>query len=223
MEECLQAKVLYENKEKDNKDVNNFSQISLIKSIKSLFIIKKLFSHLTEIKKLELLIYNKHFQNKLGIDLEYYKKISGRYKKGGKNGFGKEYKLLEDISILIYKGEYKNGKRNGKGKEYDNGRLMYEGEFSEGKKIGKGKEYYDNRKIFSNLSNLIKNEFLYNFDEIDIINKSKANNKIQQIIETYRLEFNSIIIIFEVEYINGKKYKGNIKKYNDYGQLIFEG
>ena len=190
MEKCLQAKVLYENKEKDNKDVNNFSQISSIKSIKSLFIIKKLFSHLTEIKKLELLIYNKHFQNKLGIDLEYYKKISGRYKTGGKNGFGKEYKLLEDISILFYKGEYKYGKRNGKGKEYDNGSLMYEGEFSEGKKIGKGKEYYDNRKIFSNLRDQTK-RFFDKFYKLIIIEESTGNKLIQQIIETYREEFNS--------------------------------
>ena len=91
-----------------------------------------------------------------------YIKISGKYKKGKKNGKVEEYSLNTDN--LIFEGEYKYGRKNGKGKEYiSNGKLLFEGEYLNGKRWngkvydkdgyiefeikdgnGKGKEYYDN-------------------------------------------------------------------------------
>ena len=64
-----------------------------------------------------MIIYNKQLQKILGVNIEDYKKKSERYKKGGKNGKGREYSLYSDN--LIFEGEYINGKRNGKGKEYN--------------------------------------------------------------------------------------------------------
>ena len=87
------------------------------KIIKSFYILKEIFSFLNIKRKLDIIIYNKNLQNKLGIDIEDYKNISGIYKIGEKNGKGSEYML--NTNILIYEGEYINGKRNGKGKEYN--------------------------------------------------------------------------------------------------------
>ena len=130
MEKCQ----YYETLKEINKTENVCGELSLIKSVKSKFIFKKVFSYLLELRKLTLIIYNKKIQNKLGIDLEYIKKISGRYQTVKKDGYGKLYKLKENISLLIYKGEYKNGKWNGKGKEYnEEGKKNFEGEYLNGK------------------------------------------------------------------------------------------
>jgi len=61
-----------------------------------------------------MIIYSKELQKKCLIGIEDYKIISGKYKKGEKNGKGEEY--LINTNILIFRGEYKNGIRNGKGK-----------------------------------------------------------------------------------------------------------
>ena len=64
--------------------------------------------------------------NKFRVNIEYYKKISGKYFIGERNGIGKEFILNKNI--LRFEGEYLNGKRNGKGKEYyKNGELLFEG------------------------------------------------------------------------------------------------
>ena len=117
------------------------NQISILAHIKSSYIIKEVFSFLNEELKLNIIINNKHLQNKLGINIEDYKKVSGRYIIGEKNGIGKEYKL--GTNKLIFEGEYLNWKKNGIGKEYDedNGALIFEGEYYNGKRKGKGKEY----------------------------------------------------------------------------------
>ena len=91
------------------------------------------------------------------VSIDNYKKISGKYKKGEKNGKGTEYIL--NTNILIFEGEYLNGKRHGKGKEYyfdDSGyndKVKFEGEFVNGKRRG-GKEYdysyYDNLEKYYN-------------------------------------------------------------------------
>ena len=102
-----------------------------IRDIKSSIIIKNIFSFLCEKQILNLIIYNKQFQNLLLVDIKNYKKISGKYKIGEKNGKGKEYSI--ETKELIFEGEYLNGKRNGKGKEYNNdGILMFEGEYLKG-------------------------------------------------------------------------------------------
>ena len=126
--------------EKDDK------QINLAKSIKSLLIFKNIISFLDDKIKLDIIIYNKNIQNILGINIENYKKISGKYIKEIRNGKGKEYEL--DSNILLFEGEYKNGKKNGNGKEYyNNNKLKYEGEYKNGKRNGKGKEYNNKGKL----------------------------------------------------------------------------
>ena len=87
-----------------------------INDIKSLFIIKRLYSYLFEKQKLKMIVYNKELQKICSISIEDYKKISKKYKIGERNGKGKEY--IKNTNILIFEGEYKNGVKNGKGKEY---------------------------------------------------------------------------------------------------------
>ena len=55
-----------------------------IKDIKSSYIIKKIFSFLYEKQKLKMISYSKELQKVLSIDIEDYKKESGKYKKGEK-------------------------------------------------------------------------------------------------------------------------------------------
>ena len=120
MEKCQENTT---NNKEEKSESKTSSHLKPMKSIKSLFIIKRILSHLEESNKLKLILYNKHLQNKLGIDIDSYKKISGRYKIAEPNGYGKEYKL--NTNILLYEGEYKNKKRNGKGKEYLNIKQLF--------------------------------------------------------------------------------------------------
>ena len=91
------------------------SEINIDESIKSLYILKTILSFLSEKQKLNMIIYNNHLKKKLDINIEYYKRISGKYKEGGRNGKGNEYNISNNI--IRFEGEYLNGKRNGKGKE----------------------------------------------------------------------------------------------------------
>ena len=120
------------------------SDIILIRSSHNL---EEIFSFLEQRIKLDIIIYNKEFQKMLGVNIEDYKKISGKYKVGEKNGKGKEYTIKEDK--LVFEGEYLNGKKNGKGKEYEvkTNKLIFEGEYCKGKKNGKGKEFNDDGKL----------------------------------------------------------------------------
>ena len=118
------------------------SEINIGKSIESLYILKDIFSFLSEKQKLNIIIYNKYLQQKLDINIENYKSIKGIYRKGKKNGKRKEY----DISTnkMVFEGKYLNGK----GKEYDYyGDVIFEGEYLNWKRNGKGKEYYYNGKL----------------------------------------------------------------------------
>ena len=105
---------------------NNIKSKIYYRDIKSSYILKLVFSFLNEKQKLNMVIYNKELQKMCLIDIEDYKKISGKYKIGGRNGEGKEY--IMNTNRLIFEGEYLNGKR-WKGKEYDEnyGKLIYEG------------------------------------------------------------------------------------------------
>ena len=54
---------------------------------------------------------------------------------GNRNGKGKEYDLLGNITFI---GEYFNGKKNGQGKEFgNNGKIIFEGEYLNGKRFEK--------------------------------------------------------------------------------------
>ena len=57
------------------------SHINLIKSYHNL---KEIFSFLEQRIKLDIIIYNKQFQKMLGVNIEDYKKASGKYKVGEK-------------------------------------------------------------------------------------------------------------------------------------------
>ena len=68
--------------------------------IKSLYNLKEILSFFNENQKLEIIIYNKELQKEFGIDIDNYKKISGKYKVAGRNSKGIEYKLNTDIIIF---------------------------------------------------------------------------------------------------------------------------
>ena len=127
-------------------------------SIKSSYILNEIFSFLNMKQKLKIMIYNKQLQEKLGFNIENYKKLSGKYKIGGKNGLGSEYIL--GTNKLIFEGEYLNGVRNGKGKEFQNFNyqiqfegyninhyIIFEGEYLNGVRNGNGKEYKFNGSL----------------------------------------------------------------------------
>ena len=61
-------------------DIGNVKNKINIRDINSPFIKKIIFSFLSEKQKLNLIIYNKEFQRMLSVDIEDYKKISGKYK-----------------------------------------------------------------------------------------------------------------------------------------------
>ena len=146
------------------------STIALRKSIKSFYIIEDIFSLLPKKRKLQIIVYNKKYQEKLNINIEDYKELCIKYiireGKGKIKEYDKKYKLLYegeyvnrkrngkdkeyyyDNSKLEFEGEYLNGERNGKGKEYTKeGVLLFEGEYLNGEINGKGKEYYDSGKL----------------------------------------------------------------------------
>ena len=150
-------------------------------NIKSSFILKIIFSHLINNKKLEIIIYNKQLQDILGININDYKNVNKRYKIGGKNGKGKEYIL--GTNTLFFEGEYLNGKRNGKGIEYyESGEIKSVVEYLNGKKNGKGKEYNKKGKL------------IYEGDYLNGTKNGKGKDY-----------YNNGKLKFEGEYINGKK------------------
>ena len=128
-------------KKKENEKPKNVEDVDLIKKVKYKYIIENIFSCLKENIKLTIIVHNKKYQNLFGLDTEYYKNKSGKYRMIEKNGICKEYTLKENK--LIFEGEFKNGKKNGKAKEFDtyDGKVSFEGTYLNGKRNGKGKEY----------------------------------------------------------------------------------
>ena len=57
-------------------------EINLRMDIKSFYIIENIFSLISEKKKLSIIHYNKKYQNKFAINLEYYKEKIRKYKIG---------------------------------------------------------------------------------------------------------------------------------------------
>ena len=136
----------------------------MISNIKSIYFLEKLFEHIKEGRKIELVRYNKNLQKQLDIKIRKYKINLDYYTIGERNGKCKEYDCY--TNILLFEGEYLNGKRNGKGKEYnyykeerndnektiqsfsdqylseqDKDILLFVGEYLNGKRSGNGKEY----------------------------------------------------------------------------------
>ena len=79
--------------------------------IKSDYIFCIPFSFLNEKYKLNVICYNKIHQRRLNIDINYFKKISGKYKIIV-NGKGKEY--LIDKNFIIFDANIKMVKKMGK-------------------------------------------------------------------------------------------------------------
>jgi len=94
--------------------MEEFGNIKSEKNIGKLigkYVLKDIFSFLSEKKQLKIIIYNKELQKILDINIEDYKKIRGIYRVGERNGKGQEYNISTDHRI--FDGEYLNGKRNG--------------------------------------------------------------------------------------------------------------
>ena len=182
----------------DDKNIENINPtISLLKDIKSKYIINNVFSFINERRKLEIIKYSKYIQKKFQIYIIYYEHIYGKYRVGGDNGKIKEFSL--DENILIFEGEYLNGRRNGKGKEFTNSGIIFEGEYANGKRNGKGK-LYD-----YNTGNLIfEGEYL--------------NGVLHGKALTY---YNTGKLKFEEEYLCGQK-NGKRKIYNNDGIVEIE-
>ena len=214
----------------------------MLENIKSIYFEKNLFSYLDDVRKLQLIRYNKYMQNKIDINLMNYRRISQKYIIFDKNNIVKEYNSCYDE--LIFEGEYLNGKRNGKGKEYYNNKLIFEGEYLNDKRNGKGKEYDNNKLIFEGeYLNGKKwngkrfneyNQIIYELKDgkgfiSDYFRNNSGFGTIMIECEYINGENNgktkeylSDSLIFDGEYLNGKR-NGNGKEYNDNGILIFEG
>ena len=184
-------------KEKEVERQKNIEVVNLIKAVKSeIPIIENIFSFLEEKTKLNIIVHNKKYQNLFGIDINYYKNKSGKYRIIEKNGICKEYTLKENK--LIFEGEFKNGKKNGKAKEFDthDGQVSFEGTYLNGKRNGKGKEY--------------KYGFL-SFEGTYLNGKRNGKGK-----EYGSYQFSK----FEGEFLNGYKIEG--KGYDCKDRLLFE-
>ena len=223
------------------KSKENFGKIFDLKNeVKSQYILKKIFLILSDKKKLFLTRYNRFYHELLGINIEYYKNISGKLRLMGKNGFGKELKLSS--FDLLYKGYFLNGKKDGYGKEYKGNVLIFEGEYKNGKRNGKGIEYSPENKI------VFEGEYKegkywkgkikkYDRDTEKYCFEGQYLNGIK----TGKEYFNNGNILFEGEYLDDKRWSGKfynkendcfsqikngngkVKEYYDYGDLKFEG
>ena len=123
---------------------------------------------------------------------------------------GKGALEVTDFDHLSYESEYLNGEKNGKGKEENYFGILFEGEYLDGKRWnGKGKEFriknWTQNVIFEGnnyINNYIKKEARFNNYENNLVHSN---------------------LIFEGEYLNGKKWNGKVKDYDDNGLVIFRG
>ena len=170
----------------------------MLQNIRSKFFLEYIFNFIDEKRKLSIIIYNKELQSKLNRNINYYKGVSYGILKIDKNGIGKIYNIDGD---LIFEGEYSNKKKNGKGKIYVLGKLIFDGEFKDGERNGIGKEF-----------NLFGKTFEYEGE----FKNGERNGKGKE----YDVFSN---IIFEGDYLDGKRWNGlSYFKYKG-EKLLFEG
>ena len=189
----------------------------MLNKIKSLYIIKNIFFHLSDIIKLKLLKHTKKYQKIIGIKIINYRIYSGKYTIFKTNNkITREYNEINNK--LIFEGEYLNGERNGKGREYDLDILAFQGEYINGQKNGRGIEFYDDGTI--KFEGYYLNGKRWNgniYDKISYtvsqIKEGKGN------IKEYDNDNN---LIFEGEYFDGLR-NGKGKEYNKNRKLIFDG
>ena len=190
-------------------------------NINSKYNLESIFSFIEFKKSLEIIIYNKKLQEKLNININYYKGISQKILKIDKNGIGTIYNLFTNEKY--FEGEYSNKKKNGKGIEYKGNEISFEGEYKNGKKNGYGKKY--------NFSNLLIYEGEYKDDKRNGYGKEYVpypnlvfegeffNDKKWNGILIYR--YGNKKILFKGEYKNGKIWNGKgYKIYNN--EIDFE-
>ena len=151
--------------------------------------------------------WNKFFEINNGYgylrEYDYEGKIllsEGTYSNGEKNGERIDYDENGNIQFI---GQYLNGERNGYGKSYDsNGNLTFEGEYFNGKAWNGIKNDYN----FNNTYNIKNGKTVIN-EEDDEQNEDNSSTNIYY--------FTNPII---------KEYKnGEIKEYDEDGNLLFEG
>ena len=182
-----------ENASSDKIEYNNKNQLILRTAIKSRYIFNIIFSFCEERKKFYIIKYNKKIQKLLHLNIEDYKKISGKYIIGQTNGKGKEYYFHSNE--LIFEGEYLHGQRK-YGKEYKNGEKIFEGLYLNGKRKH-GKAYENNQLVY-------EGEYLFN----------ERNGKGKEYDYDGSLKF-------EGEYLNGQRWNGKgLIYWND--ELIFQ-
>ena len=109
----------------------------MLENIKSKYLVRLLFTFLLHKRILRIARHNKQLQEKLDINLIFYKNMTHKYIIYEKDGIGKEYNLE---GKLLYKGQYHEGERNGKGEEYYLSHIRYKGEYKDGKRNGYGEE-----------------------------------------------------------------------------------
>ena len=94
------------NKSKIATNINDNKTINLKQSIKSKYILMQILNILKENRLLKIIRHNKEYQNLLEVNLENYKKLSGKIIIMGFNGYGKEYS--SSLMQLLFEGEYLN-------------------------------------------------------------------------------------------------------------------
>ena len=146
--------------------------------------------------------YGKEINNKFNEDKVDFE---GEYKRGKRNGKGKEYfnnNALDLFRIkdfnentIKFEGNYLDGEREGEGIEYfKNGKVSFKGEYTKGKK--------KNGKGFN-----IKGEVVYE------IKDGEGNIKIFNMMDK---------LLYEGEYKNYQYWNGKQSSYHDNGKLQFE-
>ena len=76
--------------------------LNFLSNIRSKYILKdSIFSMLINSKMLNLVCYNKCLQNKLELNIENYRRESGKIKIGERNGYGKIYLSDENINLSL--------------------------------------------------------------------------------------------------------------------------
>ena len=145
--------------------------------------------------------------------LDKYLQFEGEYLNNKRNGEGKEYVN----SKLVFKGVYLNNVKNGYGEEYDNnGKVIFKGEFFKGHKK-EGKQFINDKLEFEGKYLFDKKFDGKGFDENGnvIYELKNGNGKVK--------EYKNGKLIFEGEYLNGKR-NGKGKEFDElFGKILFEG
>ena len=210
----------------------------MLLNIKSNIILRNVFIYLEYKTKLDLIKFNKTLQQKIGLNIIDYRRLSGKYKII-KNNIVREYNSYNDK--LLFEGLYSNGKRNGDGKEYnENGDIIFEGEYYNGKRWkGFEKVYDEDTEILVLECEYLNGKINGTAKEYDKFNgellfegeylNGKRNGKGKEYKTIPKDEYSyfssrnepKTIVLFEGEYLNGERKKG--KEYDYRWKLIYEG